>query len=140
MPSVSDVRIDELPQMRDARGVLCVAEFSKFVPFAVVRIYFVRDVPAKSARGHHAHHRCSQYMICQAGRLQIDIFDGANERRLDLAPGQAVLIKPGIFATETYVEPGTLMLVLCDRPYEADDYIHSLDDFQRAVQPRDGTD
>ena len=115
--------------MRDLRGALTVVEFSKFVPFPVARLFYVRDVPPGTMRGQHAHYRCSQYMICTGGRLRITVADGTDERTLDLSPGQGVLIAPGIFATETYVDANSVMLALCDRPYEKEDYIHNLDEF-----------
>jgi mannose-6-phosphate isomerase-like protein (cupin superfamily) len=128
-PSVADVKIDSLPTMYDARGALTVAEFSKFVPFSVVRLFYVRDVPVGSVRGQHAHYRCSQYMICLDGRLGIALADGMGKRSVELSPGQAILVEPGLFVTETYRDDESALLVLCDRPYEAEDYIHGMDEF-----------
>jgi dTDP-4-dehydrorhamnose 3,5-epimerase-like enzyme len=115
--------------MRDARGALTVAEFGKFVPFPVVRMFYVRDVPPGTMRGMHAHYRCSQYMVCISGRLRITVADGRNEQGFELAPGQGMFVPPGIFATETYLDADSVMLALCDRPYEKDDYIHTLEEF-----------
>lgn len=126
--NVNDMKIDRLPQNRDARGNLVVAEFSEHVPFRVARLFYVHDVPANGVRGQHAHRRCRQYMICQTGRLMIAATDGRHERRLQLNPGDAVLIEPGIFASETFIDPGTVLLVLCDRPYESNDYIRTVEE------------
>jgi dTDP-4-dehydrorhamnose 3,5-epimerase-like enzyme len=128
-PSVEDVRIDMLPGKRDPRGALTVVEFNTAVPFPVARLFYVSGVPAGLSRGGHAHYRCSQYLICQAGRLGIALADGDRERRLELSAGQAMLVEPGIFATQTYLDDASVLLVLCDRPYEAEDYIHSMDEF-----------
>jgi UDP-2-acetamido-3-amino-2,3-dideoxy-glucuronate N-acetyltransferase len=137
LPRIDTVRLDTLPTMRDARGALTVAEFSKFVPFPVVRLFFVRDVPPGTMRGQHAHYHCSQYMACVSGRLRITVADGTDESVLELAPGQGVFIAPGIFATETYLDANSVMLALCDRPYEREDYIHTMDEFlkYRAENP-----
>jgi UDP-2-acetamido-3-amino-2,3-dideoxy-glucuronate N-acetyltransferase len=128
-PNVDAIKIDNLPIMRDERGALTVAEFNRFVPFTVARLFYVRDVPAGSIRGQHAHYQCSQYMICQSGRLRISMTDGIRERVVELASGQAILVEPGIFATETYLDADSAMLFLCDRPYERDDYIHTMEEF-----------
>jgi len=128
-PTIDSIKLDTLPTMRDARGALTVAEFSKFVPFAVARMFYVRDVPAGTRRGQHAHYRCSQYMICAGGRLRVTVADGKTERGFDLSPGQGIFIEPGIFATETYLDPDTVMLALCDRTYEKEDYIHTMEEF-----------
>jgi dTDP-4-dehydrorhamnose 3,5-epimerase-like enzyme len=129
LATVEAARIDKLPVMRDARGSLTAIDFAKQVPFPVARLFYVSGVPAGMSRGGHAHRRCNQYMICQAGRLLVAIADGADERSIELSAGQAVLIEPGIFATQTYLDGDSACLVLCDRPYEADDYIHGMDAF-----------
>jgi dTDP-4-dehydrorhamnose 3,5-epimerase-like enzyme len=128
-PTVEDARIEILPVMRDSRGVLTVVEVSRIVPFAVARLFYVSGVPVGSSRGGHAHYRCRQYLICQEGRLGIVLADGASERSFELSAGHAILIEPGIFATQTYLDNNSALLVLCDRPYEADDYIHGMDQF-----------
>ena len=127
--ALDGLKIDTLPTMRDPRGALTVAEFGRFVPFSVARLFYVREVPPNTVRGQHAHFRCSQYVICVSGRAQIDFADGATERSVTLSPGQAVLIDPGIFATETYLDADSVLLFLCDRAYEKADYIHTLDQF-----------
>jgi UDP-2-acetamido-3-amino-2,3-dideoxy-glucuronate N-acetyltransferase len=127
MLNLNDINIDNLPKFRDARGNLVVAEFTNYVPFLVVRLFYIHDAPINAVRGKHAHRRCRQYMICQTGHVLIDATDGTQMRRFDLCSGQAVLIENGIFTSQKFVERETVLLVLCDRPYERDDYIHSID-------------
>ena len=129
LPTVEDVCVETLPGKRDSRGMLTVVEFSKIVPFAVVRLFYVSGVPAGLSRGGHAHYRCRQYVICQRGRLGISLADGTCERSLELSAGQAILIEPGIFSTQVYLDEDCVLLVLCDYPYEAQDYIHGMDAF-----------
>ena len=126
MPNLSDIKIDHLPKFSDARGNLVVAEFCNYVPFPVVRLFYIHDVPINTIRGKHAHRRCRQYMICQTGRVIVEATDGTQTRKIELCSGQAVLIECGIFTSETYVDRDTVLLVLCDRPYEKDDYIESI--------------
>jgi UDP-2-acetamido-3-amino-2,3-dideoxy-glucuronate N-acetyltransferase len=130
-PTVDSVKLDTLPTVRDARGALTVADFNKFVPFPVVRMFYVREVPPGTMRGQHAHYRCTQYMVCLSGRLQITVADGNSQRSFELAAGNGILIEPGIFATETYLDADSLMMALCDRPYEKEDYIHDMDELRR---------
>lgn len=129
LPVVENVRVDTLTSVRDSRGDLTVLEFREAIPFTVIRLFYVSGVPAGSSRGAHAHYRCRQYMICQRGRLGITLADGSRERSLELSAGQAILVEPGIFASQTYLDDDAELLVLCDRAYEADDYIHGMDEF-----------
>lgn len=129
MPDLNDIKVDELPQFRDERGSLVVAEFSACVPFDVMRIFYVREVPVNVTRGKHAHRECRQYMICQAGRVLIEATNGKQTRQIELSAGQAVLVDNGIFYSETYLERETVLLVLCDKPYDVKDYIDNMDEY-----------
>src|SRR5215469_12998092 len=130
-PGVKHARIDSLQVFSDSRGALTVVEFSKSVPFPVVRLFYISGVPAGTSRGGHAHYRCNQYVICQSGRLQVVLADGVHERSFDLSAGQAILIESGVFATQTYLDADSASLVLCDHPFDADDYIDDMDAFMK---------
>ena len=120
----------------DSRGALVPIELVKVVPYAVARLFWIGDVPSGQQRGAHAHYSCSQYMICMAGVVRIDATDGIEQRTFDLAVGEALLVPPLIWATEQYIGDGAMLLVLCDKPYDADDYIHSFEKFRAAVANR----
>jgi hypothetical protein len=64
-------------------------------------------------------------MICLSGRIGVDAYDGASEWSLVLGAGQAVHVPPGIYASERFEEPGSVLAVLCDLPYDRDDYLHT---------------
>jgi dTDP-4-dehydrorhamnose 3,5-epimerase-like enzyme len=124
--AIEQLVVIDLPQFRDLRGVLVPVELSQFVPFEVRRMFWIADVPAGGVRGGHAHKRCHQFAICVAGRVAIEARDGPNKRTIELTAGQALHIRPAIFTTETFVAPGTILSVLCDRPYEPTDYVYQL--------------
>jgi hypothetical protein len=44
-------------------------------------------------------------------------------------PQKALHIPPGLWAEQIYRDPATLLLVLCDRLYEAEDYIRDMEAF-----------
>ncbi len=122
-PTVDQLLIVDLPKFKEQRGLLVPLELQTFVPFAVKRLFWISDVPLGEVRGAHAHKLCHQFLICTAGRLSIDAFDGTVDRRFELLVGQAVHIKPGIFTIERFLNPGSILTVLCDREYEVDDYL-----------------
>jgi hypothetical protein len=68
-------------------------------------------------------------MICQTGRIRVKLEDGMTTRVVELSPGDAVLVPAAIFASETFLEKDSSLLVLCDRPFEPDDYLHTWEEF-----------
>lgn len=129
--SVRDVAMFRLRANRDARGELTVIELAQTVPFPVVRMFYIRDVPATMARGGHAHRVCNQFLVCQTGQIRVVVFDGEQSAEFALHAGDAIWIPPTLYATETFEEAGSMLMVLCDRPYEALDYVNGLDLFKQ---------
>jgi hypothetical protein len=128
---VDAITVDQLPSHRsDERGAVTPVEFARFVPFQPVRLFYAYDVPEGAVRGRHANRTGREYLICQSGRVRLDLADQAKARVITLSAGEGVLIEPGIFAVDTYLDPGTVLLVLCDRPYDHADYIHTLEDLR----------
>jgi UDP-2-acetamido-3-amino-2,3-dideoxy-glucuronate N-acetyltransferase len=128
MPTPLDkIDIVECQDISDIRGGLFVFTLDGIVPFEVKRIFYVYDVPVNAIRGRHGHYRCHQFMICQKGRLLVTVTDGRATRNIELRSGQAVLVEPLTFAEQTYLEPDSILLVLCDRQYEEDDYIRDVE-------------
>lgn len=125
LPLVSELRVLDLRTFRDARGCLVPIEFESVVPFTVKRLFWITDVKPGAIRGAHAHKRCSQFFICMAGRCDFEAFDDRSVRTLELRTNQALHVRPGIFLTERLQDSSSVLAVLCDRLYEADDYLLS---------------
>jgi hypothetical protein len=124
LATVDDLKPVAFAQFRDSRGVLVPVELPRSIPFEVMRLFWVYDVPPGASRGSHAHKGCNQYYICAAGSLQVDAYDGNAERTIALAAGQALHVPPAIFTTERFDASGSVLMVFCDRPYEPDDYVN----------------
>jgi len=126
---LADVRLIELPRHARDDGEVVVAEAVTGVPFAIARLFVLR-APEGAARGRHAHKLCSQFMICSNGAVDIVVDDGAAEEVFRLnRSNQALLVPPMIWNTVMFRAPQTVVSVLCDRPYEADDYVRDYQDF-----------
>jgi dTDP-4-dehydrorhamnose 3,5-epimerase-like enzyme len=128
---LDDVRIVELPCHRRADGEVVVAEAATGVPFAIARLFILR-APQGAARGRHAHRLCSQFMICVHGAIDIDVDDGAARQTFMLDRGdRALLVPPMIWNRVAFRDANSVVAVLCDRIYEADDYVRDYDAFVR---------
>ena len=126
---VADVRIIELPCHRRSDGELVVAEAATGMPFAIARLFTLR-APEGAERGKHAHRLCSQLMLCVQGEVAVECDDGRERCTVLLDRGNlALLVPPTIWNTVCFRKGNSVLAVLCDRPYEAHDYIRSYDEF-----------
>jgi hypothetical protein len=130
--TVDQLETVELPQHVNGRGVLVVAEGERQVPFAIARVFSV-NAEQGTERGRHAHKRCAQFLIAVSGTIDVHCDDGSVRRTFKLASGNVgLLVPPFIWISEHFRVPGSVLLVLCDRLYEEDDYIRDYDAFLAA--------
>ena len=127
---VSQVRLIEFPHHFEDNGDVVVMECQSHVPFPIVRVFVVR-APAGGVRGQHAHKRCTQLLTCSAGAVEVICDDGAGTSAIVLdRPDLGLLLPPSIWAQQTFRGAGSQLTVLCDRLYEAEDYIRDYVTFQ----------
>jgi len=110
-------------------GDLVVYEECSDVPFSIARVFTVTCLSG-AVRGQHAHKECAQLLVCQQGRCRVDWSDGMVNGTVELLrPEEGILIPPGIWAIQTYLSSPTVLMVLCNRPYEEADYIREWADY-----------
>lgn len=122
------------PKYLDTNGVLCVYESGQQVPFDIRRVFTVSAMGG-DIRGNHAHKQCSQLLICVSGQIRITCDDGlvVTHHLLDnMSAG--LLVPPGIWVREEYMTDGAVLMVLCDRGYEAEDYLRDYNDFKTFIK------
>ena len=112
-------------------GNLCVYESDDGVPFDIKRIFTVM-AKKNEIRGNHAHKICQQLLVCVSGEIEVICDDGLNQRIYRLSEmGKGLLIPPGIWASEKYINEGSVLMVLCDQGYEKNDYIFNYEEFKK---------
>jgi hypothetical protein len=122
----------------DARGSLTVGEVPTEVPFSPARYFAVFGVPSIELRGEHAHKRCQQFLICLHGTCRVLLDDG--DRRCEVTldrPDMGVFMPEMIWGTQYRYSPDAVLLVFASRPYEAEDYLRTYDDFLAEKLRRD---
>ncbi len=129
MNFVCDAKLLELPHHTRDDGEMVVAEAIAHVPFTIARLFTVR-APVNTERGKHAHRRCAQFMMCVHGSVEIVCDDGSGKCAFTLNRGNLALhVPPGIWNTVSFHQKDSVLAVLCDRPYEAEDYIRDYAEF-----------
>jgi dTDP-4-dehydrorhamnose 3,5-epimerase-like enzyme len=129
MNQIGDACLIDLPRHARADGEVIVAEATAQVPFQIERM-FVLAAPAGAKRGQHAHRLCAQFMICVSGAVDVVCEDGSNKNTFALnCRNQALLVPPGLWNTVEFRQNESVLIVLCDRAYEAHDYIRDYAEF-----------
>ena len=112
------VKLIELPYHKENNGDLVAVEGeSNVIPFSIKRVFNVRAQKG-NIRGKHAHRQCSQLLICTNGSIEVKCDDGnTNELYVLDKPNFGLLIAPGVWAEQRYMENNTILtgLILLDK-------------------------
>jgi len=129
MNSVHELRLIEMPGFQDSLGQLVAFEGQANLPIEIQRV-FVVSANAGVTRGKHAHKQLTQVLACVHGECKVICDDGESRREFVLSGiNQVLRIPPGIWAEQDYTQEGTVLMVLCDLPYDESDYIRIYDEF-----------
>ncbi|MDX2103566.1 MAG: FdtA/QdtA family cupin domain-containing protein [Alphaproteobacteria bacterium] len=136
LSSLEDVRVLSFP-LREAAGrrLVAIEGPGPDYPLPIARVFTVSAMEAGIVGGRHAHRRCSQFLVAVHGRVEVTALadperpDAVRRVLLD-SPNLGVLLPPGIWGEQHYLDPDAVLMVLCDRPYEAADYIRDFEEFR----------
>ena len=96
----------------------------------IKRIFYIKG-NKNVKRGGHAHKKCNQFLICQKGKVRVNCISSKKNKRTFLLKNN----KTGLFINKMtwtdieYLENDTITNVICDRRYEAHDYIYDYKKF-----------
>lgn len=131
MNSITNVLLVHLPFNFAENGDLTVIEGLIHIPFPIARVFVVRGFGG-SVRGEHAHKACTQFLTCPYGSVEVLCDDGLKTGHFFLnKPEIGLLVPPGIWAKQTYLETNSVLTVLCDRVYEPLDYIRDYYEYKK---------
>jgi dTDP-4-dehydrorhamnose 3,5-epimerase-like enzyme len=124
-----------LPNVKEDRGDLTYIEGARHIPFEIMRVYHVYDVPEGGARGGHAHRTLQQFLIAARGSFDVVVDDGKARQSFHLSDVDGGLYMPAMIWRElTNFSPGAVCLVLASKYYDETDYFHDYDVFQKAAR------
>lgn len=137
---VAGATLCRLVRADDLRGSLVSGEVNSHIPFEPRRFFSVMHVPSKDVRGAHAHHKCEQFLVCQAGSVAIVVDDGRVREEVVLAdPQYGLYVPPMVWSVQYRYTHDAVLLVLASDRYEADDYIRDYDAYLEEVVARHAT-
>jgi dTDP-4-dehydrorhamnose 3,5-epimerase-like enzyme len=131
--SIDRCIIMELPKIHDPRGNLTFVESSTHIPFDIVRVYYLYDVPGGSERGGHAHKGLHQFIIAMSGSFDVVLDDGRNKKRVHLSRSYyGLYVCPMIWRELDNFSSGSVCMVLASNRYDEADYYRDYAEFMRA--------
>ena len=134
-PKVRGARLLKFPAVKDRRGTLSFAEYETHLPWVPVRFFTITEVPQKELRGYHAHKSVKQLLVCVTGKLEVLIDDGNQRESVVLQnSNEGLLLDAMVWSSQSYLVPGTVLLVLCSEKHSPEGYIHSYADFVALVK------
>ena len=106
----------------DARGWLATVDFDT-VDFDVTRAFVVGSGHGTS-RGGHGHRSGRQLITLVGGRVRVDMRWRDRSGSVELSGDcRSLLLEPGVWASQTYLDPESSLVVFCDTPYNPHDYV-----------------
>lgn len=121
------VRVLELDRFRDERGSLVLLTFDD-VAFRVARS-FVVNAPRGAVRGGHAHRSVRQVLFRASGTIEVEVrHDGARALVTLDESNPALLVEPGVWAQQTYLDDHAALVVFADGAYDSTEYAHERPD------------
>jgi len=118
----------QLTKLSSPDCALTVVQQNKELPYAMSRVFFV-TAPKGAHRGKHAHKKLHQFLICTHGSCEVICDDGNNKRIFLLNSINIGLhVPPGIWCEQHSIED-TVLAVLCDQPYDENDYLRDYSAF-----------
>ena len=125
---MKELKICKLYKINKSPNLIVGEVYQKF-NFVFKRFFFITG-KKNELRGGHAHKKQLQFMVCLKGACKLDFYDGKKKKTYCLNNNQkGIIVSPGIWSNQKYLKKNTILLVLCDKPYDEQDYIRSYDEF-----------
>ena len=130
-PTIHDCRIVDLPKIVDPRGNLTFVETGRNIPFAILRTYWIYDVPGGEKRGGHAYQELEEFVISLSGAFDFLVDDGSEKKAFRLDRSYFGLYVPNrIWRTIENFSTNSVCLILASQHYREADYLRDYGAFK----------
>ena len=130
MAEEKNIRIVNLPKIEDDRGNLSFIEEENHVPFKVMRVYWIYDVPGGEFRGSHAFKATEEFIVALSGSFDVVLHNGIEEKKYSMNRSYYGLFVPKMhFRRIENFSTNSLALILASTTYDENDYIRDFNKF-----------
>lgn len=129
--SIYDCSVIQLSKIHNRAGNITIVEGNVDIPFPIIRIYYLYDVPSGEKRGGHGHKKLYQLIVATSGSFEVLLDDGKNRKTVRLyQPNYGLLVVPGIWRELFEFSTGSVCLVLASTEYDESDYIRDYSEYK----------
>ena len=133
--SLNDCKIINIPKIIEPRGNLSFIEGKNHIPFEIMRVYYLYDVPGGTDRGSHAHKKLQQFLVSVSGSFDVELDDGKGKKRIHLnRPYYGLYISSMVWRKLNNFSSGSVCMVLASDYYDEVDYIRDYEEFLKLVK------
>lgn len=135
MKKISDIcKTIFFHEMGDERGNLVVIEGDQDIPFSIKRVFYMYGSDPDIIRGQHANRRSSFVLINVSGTSKVRITNGKEEIIVVLDKPRMGIYIPPMFWKDMYdFSSDSVLLVLSDEHYDANEYIREYSEYLKEV-------
>jgi UDP-2-acetamido-3-amino-2,3-dideoxy-glucuronate N-acetyltransferase len=129
---MNEVKIIKLKSFTKKSGTLVPINFNNKFPIKVKRIFYIFGKKNKY-RGDHAHKKCKQLFIPVSGNIALIMKKNDKKKTIVLNSknNRAFLVPNLIWCRLKFLTKNAIVLVVCDRKYEFNDYIGNYTNFKK---------
>ena len=128
---------DLFKQYKKRSGTLIPFSLKKNIPFNTKRIFIIYG-NKNFTRGNHAHYKCSQYLIPIFGKIEVEIENIKDKKKvlLDHKKKTGLLLKPKTWCKIKFINNNSILLVFCNKEYVYKDYIENYKEFLKIIKKK----
>lgn len=109
-------------------GNLVPVEGKFDIPFDIKRIFYIYNVDSNLTRGHHAHRKIQQVLICVHGSVKVKCKTPTEECVYELTdPSEGLYIGPMVWGEQFDYSNDAVLLVLTSDYFDESEYIRNYD-------------
>lgn len=134
-----DFKIINFERFISKGGELIACEFGKNCPFEIKRAFYIFNMDSANTRGTHANKESSFLFIALNGSLKIKIDDGIKSKIFKLdSPRFGLFLNKMMWKEMFEFSHDCVLLVLCDKKYNKNEYINDYEMFKTMKNPKRG--
>lgn len=127
---IQEVKLIDLPKIKDVRGNLSFFENNNQLPFEIKRSYWIYDVPGGQVRGGHSFKKSHELIIALSGSFSVVLNDGKEEVPYFLnRPYNALYVPNLIWRSLVDFSTNSVALIVSNIEYSPQDYITDFNAF-----------